>query len=174
MPTTRRPRLTPALAIGIAAGLAVGCSQAPAPGPAAPDSTPAAVALPPLSDPCSLLTTAEVTALLGTAPRLPATSHSPFPDIQIACGWQGADGKRGQVILTVTVKTQGYASSSTVPGAVTVPGLGDKAVYVPPGSIATVKGGVYLTLATTGAPAAATSQAAMSADAATVLQRLGR
>jgi hypothetical protein len=169
MPITRGPRLAPALIIAIAAVLAVGCSPAPA-----PDPTPAAVALPPLSDPCSLLTTAEVTALLGTAPRLPATSHSPFPDIQLACGWQGADGKRGQVIMTVTVKTQGYTSSAKTPGAVTVDRLGDKAVYLPPGSIATVKDGIYVTLATTGAPAAATTQEAMSKDAAAVLQRLGR
>lgn len=173
MPITRGPRL--AVVLAVAAGVAAGCSQAGTPGPAAPGPTaPAAVALPPISDPCALLTTAEVTALLGTAPRLPATSHSPFPDIQAACGWQGADGKRAQVVLTVTVKTQGYGSSSTAPGAVTVSGLGDKAVYVPPGTIATVSSGVFLTLAATGAPASATSQATMSADAATVLHRLGR
>lgn len=52
--------------------------------------------------------------------------------------------------------------------------LGDRAVYLPPGSIATVKGGVYVMLATAGAPPAATTQETMSNDAAAVLRRLGR
>lgn len=174
------PRTMSIMMVAAVVVLAAGCTAAPGPPAASASATataePAAATLPPDLRVCSLLTTAEVTELLGVPPKLPPSSRGPFPDIQVACGWAGTDahGGRVQAVVTVTSRVNGYdAALGRQPGVVALTGIGDKAAFVPPGTIGTVTDRVFVEIAATGPLTGSAAQDTLRRDLLAVVARAG-